>query len=208
MARRGVEAPFQLLVSVITMVLVIAIAYQVLMHGVQQRCSEQWQRSLNGLALALSEVANSGQFTSKAVKLELACGGADSVKIYLQQRQGAYCLRACGEAMDQCYILTLVAQKTQGGRTVNVGVVNQCIKGFSNAAYWMLSSSKGSCPPMSTSGITLEPFFTGSTGSDHKDPGVYGEGVYGEISPVPPTVVLYIYRGGPQKINVCRVKYV
>lgn len=201
MTRRGVEAPFQLLVSVITMVLVIAIAYQVLMHGVQQRCSEQWQRGLNGLALALSEVANSGQFTSKAVKLELACGGADSVKIYLQERKGAYCLRACGEAMDQCYILTLVAQKNQGGHTVNVGVVNQCVKGFSNAAYWMLSSSKSSCPPISTSGITLEPFFTGSGGLGGST------GVYGKISPVPPTVVLYLYRGGPQEIDVCRVKY-
>ena len=200
-ARRGVEAPFQLLVSVITMVLVIAIAYEVLMHGVQQRCSEQWQRSLNSLALALSEVANSGTFTSKAVKMELACGGADEVRIYLQQRKGAYCLRACGEAMDQCYILTLVATKQQGAKTVNVGVVNQCVKGFSNAAFWMLQSSRNSCPQSSTPGLSLEPFFQNSGGLGGS------EGISGDIKPVPPTVVLYIYRGGPQEIDVCRVKY-
>ncbi len=128
---RGVEAPFQLLVSVVGMLMVIALAYTVLSHANTQNCSRKWQAQLDNISSALSTVVEGSPPTQMIVRYDFRCGRGSKYYLRLNQYSSSTsCLRICGSSgTNGCYVLELnVIGRTKDGMGT-IDVERACVQG-------------------------------------------------------------------------------
>jgi len=140
---RGVEAPFQLLISVFTMALVVAIAFHVLNTVSKERCAQQWDQGMSSLASTILQVAMSEYPSTASVELRLKCGDSAKHLIGIQERSGHICSRICGEVSDTCYVLLHTVKNT---RDTVIYSKPQCIKNMSPYLYYIVRQGVGKCP--------------------------------------------------------------
>lgn len=140
---RGVEAPFQLLISVFTMVLVVAIAFHVLGTVSRERCAQQWDDGFSNLAVSIVRIGGSEYPSRDSLELGLKCGDSADHVIEIREETGALCSRICGELSDTCYILIHVVRDVRG-RVIHSQPT--CIKDLSPLGYSYLKRGVGSCP--------------------------------------------------------------
>ncbi len=138
---RGVEAVFQLLISVFTMALVVAIAFRVLGQTSSKHCEQVWDQDLSNLAAAISRAAISEPPTVSVVNLTLRCGESREHTFQIKEEEKALCARDCGEYMPSCYVIVhSVTDRT--GNTIYSG--SACIRSLSPYTYSLISSN--GCP--------------------------------------------------------------
>lgn len=141
---RGVEAPFQLLVSVFTMVLVVAIAFHVLSTVSKERCAQQWDHSFSSLASTIVRVSMSDYPTVASTELHLKCGGSARHFVELREESGPLCSRVCGEFSDVCYVLVHTVKDVKGEVIYSRPI---CVRNLSPYLYYLVRQGAGSCPP-------------------------------------------------------------
>ncbi len=142
---RGVEAPFQLMVSVFAMVLIMIIAYQVLQNAQQKRCGDMWREQLRDVALVIKHVSAAAPPTQESTTFRAACAGGERHTIKLEVKKDPnFCMIICNSAVDQCYILRDAVKRTVGGKEQLVASIAVCAD-ISPVAYYELGK-RGSCP--------------------------------------------------------------
>jgi len=153
---KGVEAPFQLLVSVFAMILVVAIAFRVLNIVSNERCDQRWEQSLSALSSAISSAAMAEPPTTEVVNLQLKCGDDFKHEIFVDQAEKSRCARLCGEYVSTCYILV---HNVYNRHNELIAQQFSCIRHLSPYLYALLKSGKGNC------GSDYTDFFNGSGGT-------------------------------------------
>ena len=129
---RGVEAPFQLVVSVIAMLMVLVLAYTVLANATREDCNRKWEIELGKLSSALSTVIHGSAPTKVSDTFDFRCGDATRYTLYLHTEKGLSCLRICGsEESGGCAFLELKAERVKGSEVEVIGDVFSCIEGAS-----------------------------------------------------------------------------
>lgn len=193
---RGVEAPFQLLVSVFTMVLVVAIAFHVLNTVSTQRCNQMWDQSVTALANAISRTAMSEPPTTDVVTLRLRCGDAVGHMFYVISEEKSRCAKVCGEYTPQCYILV---HQAYNRKNEIISTNMSCIKNFSPYLYGLLVAGKDSCGYYGGYGS----FFNGDSPPTSEEWRGSGADLNGFVTPSPVSMPVYVFRD-KDKIVVCR----
>ncbi len=111
---KGVEAPFQLLIAVFTMVMVATLAYFVLQHVQTQHCEDQWIKDVGMLALKIQNVAGAGPGTKEYTRIHLRCGDAGEHVFWIVFKTGkdsgdaVVCRHVCSHDPPCAYILHVV----------------------------------------------------------------------------------------------------
>lgn len=141
--RRAVEAPFQLLVSVFTMVMVVSIAFYVLKMVGSENCAKRWTQSTEDLASAIVRVGMSEPPTTSSARLVIHCGNSGKHEYQFVQLSGGDCTRVCGEVSDTCYGIQHQIYDVRGEllRTDRI-----CLRGMSPYMYFLLQSGHSDCP--------------------------------------------------------------
>lgn len=145
---KGVEAPFQLLISVFTMILVVAIAFHVLNSVSKERCVQQWDQGIADLATTIVRVAMSEPPTTASTELRFKCGDSAKHKIEIMAESGARCSKICGEIADSCYVLLHTVYNNRGDVIYSKPT---CLRNMSPYLYYLVQSGVGSCPSGYTS---------------------------------------------------------
>ncbi len=103
---RGVEAPFQLLIAVFTMAMVMSLAYFVLQRVQSEHCEDMWLKDMQGLALKIQSVAGAGAGTKATQRLTLRCGssGQHVIRLRLETESAALCRAICGSDPPCVYL--------------------------------------------------------------------------------------------------------
>jgi len=140
---RGVEAPFQLLVSVFTMILVVAIAFHVLRSVSTEHCEEQWRQSTADLAQAIVRAAMSEPPTTSSARLVLHCGSSGKHVFTFQELTGARCTHICQEVSDKCYVIYHQIYDVRGEPLYQAYT---CLRNMSPYSYYLLRNGINSCP--------------------------------------------------------------
>ncbi len=124
---RGVEAPFQLMVSVFAMMLIMIIAFQVWQQAQEKKCDDMWREQLRDFALALKHVASGAPPTQESVRLSLSCKGGEEHNIVLMESDNPnLCMQVCNVAADRCYLLKDVVTAKRAGKEVIESVIVVC----------------------------------------------------------------------------------
>ena len=130
---RGVEAPFQLVVSVIAMLMVLLLAYTVLSNATKEDCNRKWEIELGRLSSALSTVIHGSAPTKVSNTFDFRCGDATRFTLYLHTEKGLPCLRICGsEEEGGCTFFELRAERVKGSESEVIGDVFSCVEGASS----------------------------------------------------------------------------
>jgi len=190
---RGVEAPFQLLISVFTMILVVAIAFHVLNTVSSQRCDQMWDQSVSSLANAISRAAMSEPPTTDVVTLQLRCGDAVAHEFYVMEQEKSQCAQICGEYAAQCYVLVHQAFDRKN-EVISTNL--HCLRGFSPYLYSLLKGGTQGCPQ------GYVPFFNGTIIAANQTAAA-SAAVIGTVSPSPVSLPVYIFRD-EDGIRVCK----
>ena len=137
---RGVEAPFQLVVSVIAMLMVLLLAYSVLSNAQKEDCGRKWEIELSKFSSALSTVIHGSAPTKVTGSFDFRCGEAEEYTLELKSTDDAQlCLRICGSAEGGgCTFFHL---RTLSRKGEVLGEVFSCVEGASD--YVPVTSS---CP--------------------------------------------------------------
>lgn len=121
---RGVEAPFQLLVAVFTMVMVATLAYFVLQRVQSEHCEDQWIKDVGVLALKIQSVAGGGPGTKEYARIRTRCGDAGEHVFWVVAKTGsergdtAICRYVCSHDPPCTYILHVVFSARRRGEIV------------------------------------------------------------------------------------------
>ncbi|HID09230.1 TPA: hypothetical protein EYP13_03295 [Candidatus Micrarchaeota archaeon] len=153
---RGGEAPFQLLVSVFTMALVVAIAFHVLGTVSKERCAQQWDQGMAALASTIVRVGRSDYPTRGSVELRLKCGDSASHILEIREEKGPRCSRLCGEVSDTCYVLLHTVLNPRKEVVYSKPV---CIRKMSPYLYYLVRQGVSGCPqgsPLFTKDLNAE----------------------------------------------------
>ena len=163
---KGVEAPFQLMVSVIALLMVLALAYMVLSNAMKEDCGAKWQNELRAFASSLATAVQGSAPTKLAFRYDFRCGSATEYNLYIDQTTNATrCLRICGTSSPGgCTIVRLKATRMAGGKVEVVGDVPVCVEGVSSYVNWGKSESCGDdgtnvTYELTSKGMKLQPPF-------------------------------------------------
>lgn len=121
---RGVEAPFQLLIAVFTMVMVVTLAYFVLQKVQSQHCEDQWTKDVGMLALKIQSVAGGGPGTKEHTRIHLRCGDAGEHAFWIVAKTGGekgdtvVCRHVCSHDPPCAYILHVVYSAKKKGELI------------------------------------------------------------------------------------------
>ncbi len=148
---RGVEAPFQLLIAVFTMAMVMSLAYFVLQRVQTEHCEDMWLKDMQGLALKIQSVAGAGAGTKATQRLTLRCGssGKHVIRLRLETKSNALCRAVCGSDPPCVYIQHTVYSAKKPDEVIYSRRV--CVE-ISPYTYYKLGSQDADCPE----GYTLE----------------------------------------------------
>ncbi len=111
---RGVEAPFQLVVSVVTILFVLYLSYMVISNAIREDCSKKIDIQLRNIATTVSTAVYSSPPTKLMERFDFRCGGM--VGDYYVSVKGSSneteCLRVCGYSYSgQCVYLILEVRR-------------------------------------------------------------------------------------------------
>ncbi len=156
---RGVEAPFQLVVSVVAMVMVLALAYMVLQNAQVENCQQKWDVETSKIASAFSTVINGSAPTKFSVKFDFRCGESAEYELrFVRENDERKCLRVCGAVGPKgCAMVELRVTSVRTGGTLGVSV--KCVEGASS----YVPTKDGACDDgedvtdeLFSGGLTLE----------------------------------------------------
>ncbi len=187
---KGVEAPFQLLVSVVAMVMVLGLAYMVLQNATREDCNNKWEIQLRNIATALSTVIQGSAPTRMNISFDFRCGEATQYHLALvKETNPDICIRVCHQsgASGGCGILKLSVKDARGR---NVSRVLSCVEGMAGYVNFGLSGSCGSGGTNITNTILV---------SNSSDEGY-------ELSPPFGTLVIEKRLSSGEPVLICRVR--
>ncbi len=140
---KGVEAPFQLVVSVIAMLMVLVLAYTVLANATKEDCNRKWEIELGKFSSALSTAIHGSAPTKVSNTFDFRCGNATRYTLYLRTASSSTCLRVCGSSEGSgCAFFELRAEEVRGSESEVVGDVFSCVEGASK----YLDLTSDGCP--------------------------------------------------------------
>lgn len=155
---KGVELPFQLLVSVAAMLVLFVLVSQVIEHSRQEQCDLKWDAALDDIASLISQVYHAAAPTKQTVRYDLRCGSPKkfSIKLIAQGDQ-KICGRVCGVITYRgCAYLEINVYDVRGHL---VSRRYKCVEGATEDIF----VGEGTCPPGTSpvdlsKGADLKPF--------------------------------------------------
>ncbi len=98
------EAPFQIMVSVVALAAVLLLAMQVISMAQKEDCEQKWRNELQEMGYLLSRVYMGSIGTKDSTIVNLRCPGAPpkaEYKLLLVKDKGVYCEIICGVSGDE-----------------------------------------------------------------------------------------------------------